>query len=87
MLTIYDPTSMCSTPSAPRPRFMLKDVWAADLADAARTVVDGGALFAPTVTVRMNSQFARCPGRAQRDGLLTAWTPWRVRSSGSRLVW
>ena len=55
--------------------FLLKDVRAADLAHAVRTVVDGGALLAPTVTLRMISRFARSPGPAQRDRLLAALTP------------
>jgi hypothetical protein len=84
MLTIYDPTSVCWTPSAPGGRgFMLKEVGAADPADAARAVRVG----ADGYVLRMIGQFARSPGRAQRDRLLTAWTPWKVRSSGSRLVW
>jgi DNA-binding NarL/FixJ family response regulator len=55
--------------------FLLKDVRAADLAAAVRTVVSGGALLAPTVTLRMIRTFARTPGPAQRDVLLAALTP------------
>jgi DNA-binding NarL/FixJ family response regulator len=55
--------------------FLLKDVRAAQLADAVRTVVDGGALLAPTVTLRMIGQFARTPGPATRDRVLAALTP------------
>ena len=55
--------------------FLLKDVRAAELANAVRTVSDGGALLAPTVTLRMISQFARSPGPAQRDRLLAMLTP------------
>jgi DNA-binding NarL/FixJ family response regulator len=55
--------------------FLLKDVRAAELADAVRTVIDGGALLAPTITLRMISQFARSPGPAQRDRVLAALTP------------
>ena len=55
--------------------FLLKDVRAAQLADAVRSVVDGGGLLAPTVTLRMISQFARSPGPAQRDRVLSALTP------------
>ena len=55
--------------------FLLKDVRTADLADAVRTVSDGGALLAPTVTLRMISQFARRPSPAQRDRLLAMLTP------------
>jgi DNA-binding NarL/FixJ family response regulator len=55
--------------------FLLKDVRTAELADAVRTVNDGGALLAPTVTLRMISQFARSPGPAQRDRLLAKLTP------------
>ena len=55
--------------------FLLKDVRSAELANAVRTVSDGGALLAPTVTLRMISQFARSPGPAQRDRLLAMLTP------------
>jgi DNA-binding NarL/FixJ family response regulator len=55
--------------------FLLKDVRAAQLADAVRTVVDGGALLAPTVTLRMIGQFARTPGSAARERVLAALTP------------
>jgi DNA-binding NarL/FixJ family response regulator len=55
--------------------FLLKDVRTAELADAVRTVTDGRALLAPTVTLRMISQFARSPGPAQRDRLLAVLTP------------
>jgi DNA-binding NarL/FixJ family response regulator len=55
--------------------FLLKDVRTAELADAVRTVTEGGALLAPTVTLRMISQFARSPGPAQRDRLLAMLTP------------
>jgi DNA-binding NarL/FixJ family response regulator len=55
--------------------FLLKDVRATELADAVRTVIDGGALLAPTVTLRMISQFARSPGPVQRDRVLAALTP------------
>ena len=55
--------------------FLLKDVRAAQLADAVRTVVDGGALLAPTVTLRMISRFARTPAPAARDRVLAALTP------------
>ena len=55
--------------------FLLKDVRTAELADAVRTVNDGGALLAPTVTLRMISQFARSPSPAQRDRLLAMLTP------------
>ena len=55
--------------------FLLKDVRIADLADAVRTVSDGGALLAPTVTLRMINQFARRPSPAQRDRLLAMLTP------------
>ena len=55
--------------------FLLKDVRVAELADAVRTVIDGGAMLAPTVTLRMISQFARSPGPAQRDRVLAALTP------------
>ena len=41
-------------------------------ANAVRTVIDGGALLAPTVTLRMISQFARSPGPAQRDRVLAS---------------
>jgi DNA-binding NarL/FixJ family response regulator len=47
--------------------FLLKDVRTAELADAVRTVTEGGALLAPTVTLRIISQFARSPSPAQRD--------------------
>jgi DNA-binding NarL/FixJ family response regulator len=43
------------------------------LADAVRTIVAGGALLAPTVTLRMISQFARSPAPANR--VLAALTP------------
>ena len=49
------------------------DPWPA-LANAVRTVIDGGALLAPTVTLRMISQFARSPSPAQRDRVLAALT-------------
>ena len=55
--------------------FLLKDVRTAELADAVRTVSDGGALLAPTVTLRMINQFARRPSPAQRDRLLAMLTP------------
>jgi DNA-binding NarL/FixJ family response regulator len=55
--------------------FLLKDVRTAELADAVRTVTEGGALLAPTVTLRMISQFARSPSPAQRDRLLARLTP------------
>jgi DNA-binding NarL/FixJ family response regulator len=54
--------------------FLLKDVRAAQLADAVRTVVDGGALLAPTVTLRMISRFAHTPGPAARDRVLASLT-------------
>ncbi len=54
--------------------FLLKDVKAAQLAEAVRTVVDGGALLAPTVTLRMIGHFARTPGPAARDRVLTELT-------------
>jgi DNA-binding NarL/FixJ family response regulator len=54
--------------------FLLKDVRAAQLADAVRTVVDGGALLAPTVTLRMIGRFARTPAPAERDRVLAALT-------------
>jgi DNA-binding NarL/FixJ family response regulator len=54
--------------------FLLKDVRAAQLADAVRTVVDGGALLAPTVTLRMIGQFARTPGPAARARILAGLT-------------
>jgi DNA-binding NarL/FixJ family response regulator len=55
--------------------FLLKDVRTAELADAVRTVTEGGALLAPTVTLRRISQFARSPSPAQRDRLLAMLTP------------
>jgi DNA-binding NarL/FixJ family response regulator len=55
--------------------FLLKDVRATELANAVRTVIDGGALLAPTVTLRMISQFAQSPSPAQRDRVLTMLTP------------
>ena len=46
-----------------------------ELANTVRTVSDGGALLAPTVTLRMISQFVRSPGPAQPDRLLAMLTP------------
>jgi DNA-binding NarL/FixJ family response regulator len=54
--------------------FLLKDVRASQLADAVRTVADGGALLAPTVTLRMIGTFARTPGPAARERVLAALT-------------
>ena len=46
--------------------FLLKSVPPAKLADAVRTVADGEALLAPTVTRRLVEQFvaARSPGQS-----------------------
>jgi DNA-binding NarL/FixJ family response regulator len=54
--------------------FLLKDVPAAQLAAAVRTVVDGGALLAPTVTLRMIGRFASTPGPAARSRILGGLT-------------
>jgi DNA-binding NarL/FixJ family response regulator len=54
--------------------FLLKDVRAAQLADAVRTVVEGGALLSPSVTLRMIGQFSRTPGPAARDRVLAVLT-------------
>jgi DNA-binding NarL/FixJ family response regulator len=58
--------------------FLLKDVPAVQLADAVRTVVGGGALLAPTVTVRMIRRFARSPAPAAREHVISALTPREV---------
>ena len=55
--------------------FLLKDVRAAQLADAVRTVADGGALLAPTVTLRMIGHVRPHPGPAAGSGVLAALTP------------
>ncbi|GAA0951004.1 response regulator transcription factor [Nonomuraea longicatena] len=51
--------------------FLLKDVRAADLASAVRTVAGGDALLAPTVTRRLIAEFARQRRRPPQDFGLT----------------
>ena len=55
--------------------FLLKDVRTAELPKPSAPSNEGGAMLAPTVTLRMISQFARSPGPAERDRVLAALTP------------
>jgi DNA-binding NarL/FixJ family response regulator len=54
--------------------FLLKDVRAADLADAVRTVARGDALLAPSVTRRLLEEFAARPAAPQRPAALDELT-------------
>jgi len=54
--------------------FLLKDVPARQLVEAVRSVVSGGALLSPVITLRMIREFARRPSRQKRDELLSALT-------------
>jgi DNA-binding NarL/FixJ family response regulator len=54
--------------------FLLKDVKAAQLADAVRVVAAGDALIAPSITKRLVAEFAARPGRLQRPQALEELT-------------
>jgi DNA-binding NarL/FixJ family response regulator len=54
--------------------FLLKDVPARQLVDAIRSVVAGGALLSPAITLRMIRQFATRPSPQRRDELLSTLT-------------
>jgi DNA-binding NarL/FixJ family response regulator len=54
--------------------FLLKDVKAAQLAEAVRTVAAGDALIAPSVTKRLVAEFAARPERPQRPAELDELT-------------
>jgi DNA-binding NarL/FixJ family response regulator len=54
--------------------FLLKDVPARQLVDAIRSVVAGGALLSPGITLRMIRQFASRPSPQRRDELLSTLT-------------
>ena len=54
--------------------FQLKDVRADQLVDGIRTVVDGGALLAPRVTLRMVREFSRRPTEQARTRVLERLT-------------
>ena len=54
--------------------FLLKDARADQLVDGIRSVVNGGALLAPQVTMRMIREFSRRPADQARTGLLERLT-------------
>jgi DNA-binding NarL/FixJ family response regulator len=55
--------------------FLLKDIRADQLVDGLRTVIHGGALLAPQVTLRMIREFAGRPADQSRNRVLAALTP------------
>jgi DNA-binding NarL/FixJ family response regulator len=55
--------------------FLLKDVRAAQLVEAIRTVAAGDALIAPSITKRLVAEFAARPGRLERRAELDELTP------------
>jgi DNA-binding NarL/FixJ family response regulator len=55
--------------------FLLKDVKAAQLADAVRTIAAGDALIAPSVTKRLVAEFAGRPTELERPRQLDELTP------------
>jgi DNA-binding NarL/FixJ family response regulator len=55
--------------------FLLKDVKAAQLVDAVRTVAAGDALIAPSVTKRLMAEFAARPSEPEQPPELTELTP------------
>ncbi len=62
ILTTFDPDEyVYRALQAGASGFVLKDISPEDLVAAVRTVADGGALLAPTVTRRLISQFAASP--------------------------
>lgn len=66
ILTTFDPDEyVYNALQAGASGFVLKDISLEDLAAAVRTVADGGALLAPTVTRRLISQFATPPSLDQ----------------------
>jgi DNA-binding NarL/FixJ family response regulator len=76
ILTTFDPDEyVYQALRAGASGFVLKDIPPADLATAVRTVADGGALIAPSITRRLISRFAERPAInlavAERAGRLT----------------
>ena len=55
--------------------FLLKDVKAAELAEAVRTVAAGDALIAPSITKRLVAEFAARPAAPERPDELDELTP------------
>ncbi len=55
--------------------FLLKDVKAAQLADAVRTIAAGDALIAPSITKRLVAEFANRPTELERPRQLDELTP------------
>jgi DNA-binding NarL/FixJ family response regulator len=54
--------------------FLLKDVKAAQLAEAVRTIAGGDALIAPSITKRLVAEFARRPSKLERPPQLDELT-------------
>lgn len=70
ILTTFDPDEyVYEALKAGASAFVLKDIPRADLVDAVRTVADGGALLAPSITKRLIERFA---GRLAADTAASA---------------